>query len=57
VDIQLRRLEKLLSDREIKLRLSDAAKNRLVDLGYEPSLGARPLRRAIVRELQNPLAE
>ncbi len=57
VDIQLRRLEKLLSDREIKLRLTDAAKNRLVDLGYEPQLGARPLRRAIVRELQNPLAE
>ena len=57
VDIQLRRLEKLLSDREIKIRLSEAAKNRLVELGYEPSLGARPLRRAIVRELQNPLAE
>ena len=57
VDIQLRRLEKLLSDREIKLRLTPDAKNRLVDLGYEPQLGARPLRRAIVRELQNPLAE
>ncbi|MEZ4299755.1 MAG: AAA family ATPase [Polyangiaceae bacterium] len=57
VDIQLRRLEKLLSDRDIKIRLTTEAKNRLVDLGYEPSLGARPLRRAIVRELQNPLAE
>lgn len=57
VDIQLRRLEKLLADRELKLDLSDAAKNRLVDLGYEPSLGARPLKRAILRELQNPLAE
>jgi ATP-dependent Clp protease ATP-binding subunit ClpB len=57
VDIQLRRLERLLSDREIKLDLSTAAKGRLVELGYEPSLGARPLKRAILRELQNPLAE
>jgi ATP-dependent Clp protease ATP-binding subunit ClpB len=57
VDIQLRRLDKLLADREIKLSLTDAAKVRLVDLGYEPSLGARPLKRVILRELQNPLAE
>jgi len=57
VDIQLRRLERLLSDREIKLDLSAGAKARLVELGYEPSLGARPLKRAILRELQNPLAE
>ena len=57
VDIQLRRLERLLADKEIKLALTDAAKARLVDLGYEPSLGARPLKRAILRELQNPLAE
>ncbi len=57
VDIQLRRLERLLSDKEIKIRLTDKAKARLVELGYEPSLGARPLKRAITRELQNPLAE
>jgi ATP-dependent Clp protease ATP-binding subunit ClpB len=57
VDIQLRRLEKLLADREIKLDLTKAAKEKLVELGYEPSLGARPLKRAILRELQNPLAE
>jgi ATP-dependent Clp protease ATP-binding subunit ClpB len=57
VDIQLRRLERLLSDKEIKLSLTTAAKDRLVELGYEPSLGARPLKRAILRELQNPLAE
>ena len=57
VDIQLRRLERLLSDREIKLSLTEKAKGRLVELGYEPSLGARPLKRAILRELQNPLAE
>ncbi|MFO0611414.1 MAG: ATP-dependent Clp protease ATP-binding subunit [Polyangiaceae bacterium] len=57
VDIQLRRLDKLLADREIKVQVSDKAKDRLVDLSYEPSLGARPLKRTIVRELQNPLAE
>ncbi|WP_434043693.1 MULTISPECIES: ATP-dependent Clp protease ATP-binding subunit [Sorangium] len=57
VDIQLRRLEQLLTDKDIRLALTDAAKARLVDLGYEPSLGARPLKRAILRELQNPLAE
>lgn len=57
VDIQLRRLERLLSDKEIKLRLTSGAKDRLVELGFEPSLGARPLKRAILRELQNPLAE
>ena len=57
VDIQLKRLDRLLSDKEIKVVLTDAAKLRLVDLGYEPSLGARPLKRAVLRELQNPLAE
>ncbi len=57
VDIQLRRLERLLSDKELKVQLTDKAKNRLVDLGYEPSMGARPLKRAILKELQNPLAE
>lgn len=57
VDIQLRRLERLLSDREIKLSLTEGAKGRLVELSYDPSLGARPLKRAILRELQNPLAE
>jgi ATP-dependent Clp protease ATP-binding subunit ClpB len=57
VDIQLRRLERLLVDKELKIGLTDGAKARLVDLGYEPSLGARPLKRAILRELQNPLAE
>ncbi|UQA61565.1 ATP-dependent Clp protease ATP-binding subunit [Polyangium aurulentum] len=57
VDIQLRRLERLLADREIKVNLDDAAKDLLVELGYEPTLGARPLKRAILKELQNPLAE
>ncbi len=57
VDIQLKRLEHLLADREIKVEVSEEAKMRLVELGWEPSLGARPLKRAILREIQNPLAE
>ncbi len=57
VDIQLRRLEKLVADRELKMQLTDAAKNALVDLGYEPAFGARPLKRAILKKLQDPLAE
>ncbi len=57
VDIQLRRLEKLLGDRDVKLVLTDEAKGRLVELGYDPAFGARPLRRAMVRESQDPLAE
>jgi ATP-dependent Clp protease ATP-binding subunit ClpB len=57
VDIQLGRLEKLLSDRELKIQLSDAAKEKLVELGYDPAFGARPLRRAILKKLQDPLAE
>ncbi len=55
--IQLRRLEKLLADRELKIALTEKARDRLVDLGYEPGFGARPLRRAILREIQDPLAE
>jgi ATP-dependent Clp protease ATP-binding subunit ClpB len=57
VDIQLRRLEKLMSDRELKLLLSEQAKMKLVELGYEPAFGARPLRRAILKHVQDPLAE
>jgi ATP-dependent Clp protease ATP-binding subunit ClpB len=57
VDIQLRRLEKLLVDRELKLDLTEQAKLQLVELGYEPAFGARPLRRAILKKVQDPLAE
>jgi len=57
VDIQLKHLDRLLADRELKLDVTEDAKMRLVELGYEPQLGARPLKRAILRELQNPLAE
>jgi ATP-dependent Clp protease ATP-binding subunit ClpB len=57
VDIQLKRLDKLVEDRDLRVRLSDAAKDLLVDLGYEPAFGARPIKRAILKHLQDPLAE
>ena len=57
LEIQLRQVQKLLAARQIGLTLTDAAKTRLIDLGYEPAFGARPLKRVLVRELQDPLAE
>jgi ATP-dependent Clp protease ATP-binding subunit ClpB len=56
VDIQLRRLQRLLDDRKIVLELDEAAKRWLGDAGYDPVYGARPLKRVIQKELQNPLA-
>ena len=57
VDIQLRRLQKLLADRKITLALDDKARAWLAQAGYDPVYGARPLKRVIQRALQNPLAE
>jgi ATP-dependent Clp protease ATP-binding subunit ClpB len=56
VDIQLKRLEALLAERKITLSLDDRARSWLADKGYDPVYGARPLKRVIQRELQNPLA-
>ena len=56
VEIQLRRLQTLLAERKITLEVDDAAKRWLADAGYDPVYGARPLKRVIQRELQNPLA-
>ena len=56
VAIQLRRLQKLLAERKIVLEVDDAARRWLADAGYDPVYGARPLKRVIQRELQNPLA-
>src|SRR5690606_7935272 len=56
VKIQLQRLEKLLADRRITLDISDEAIDWLADAGYDPVYGARPLKRAIQRHLQDPLA-
>ncbi len=56
VDIQLGRLDKLLATRKITLSLDDKARHWLAERGYDPVYGARPLKRVIQRELQNPLA-
>ncbi|MCB2050207.1 MAG: AAA family ATPase, partial [Novosphingobium sp.] len=57
VEIQVGRVQKLLKDRKITLDLTDAAKRWLGRVGYDPVYGARPLKRAVQRYLQDPLAE
>ena len=56
VDIQLRHLEKLLAARHLRLEVTPEAREFLADRGYDPVYGARPLKRVIQRELQNPIA-
>jgi ATP-dependent Clp protease ATP-binding subunit ClpB len=57
VKIQALRLSERLSDRKMSLKLSDAALDFLADVGYDPVFGARPLKRAIQRELETPIAK
>jgi ATP-dependent Clp protease ATP-binding subunit ClpB len=57
VDIQFRRLQKLLDERNVVLDLEDSAREWLADKGYDPAFGARPLKRAIQKYVQDPLAE
>ncbi|GAA4217295.1 ATP-dependent chaperone ClpB [Sphingomonas endophytica] len=57
VDIQVGRVGKLLADRKVTLDLTDAARAWLGRVGYDPVYGARPLKRAVQRHLQDPLAE
>jgi ATP-dependent Clp protease ATP-binding subunit ClpB len=57
VEIQLGRLQKLLDDRKITLDVDEDAKNWLADKGYDPAYGARPLKRVIQKNVQDPLAE
>jgi ATP-dependent Clp protease ATP-binding subunit ClpB len=56
VEIQLGRLRRLLEDRKLTLELTDAARETVADAGYDPVYGARPLKRAIQRLIQDPLA-
>ena len=56
VDIQLQRLLKLLEDRKIRLELDESAREWLAEAGYDPTYGARPLKRVIQRSLQDKLA-
>ena len=57
VDLQLRRLREQMATHEVSIELTDDAKELLVDKGYDPAMGARPLRRAIQREIEDPLAD
>ena len=57
VDIQLDRVRALLGPRRAQIDVDAEAKARLVELGYHPALGARPLRRAVLKHVQDPLAE
>jgi ATP-dependent Clp protease ATP-binding subunit ClpB len=57
VDIQMKRIEKLLEDRKIVVELDAAAREWLANKGYDPAYGARPLKRVIQKNLQDPLAE
>ncbi|NES82811.1 MAG: ATP-dependent chaperone ClpB [Moorea sp. SIO1G6] len=57
VQLQTLRLEQRLADRKMSLKLSDAALDFLAELGYDPVFGARPLKRAIQRELETPIAK
>jgi len=57
VDIQMERLRWLLADRKVTLELSDPAREWLAERGYDPVYGARPLKRVIQKEVQDPLAE
>jgi ATP-dependent Clp protease ATP-binding subunit ClpB len=56
VELQLRRLEGLLAERKLSLEIADEAKRFIAEEGYDPAYGARPLKRAIQRLVQNPLA-
>ena len=57
VDLFIGRLQQRLDERDLKLVLTTTAKERLIELGYEPSLGARPLRRTVQREIEDEISE
>jgi ATP-dependent Clp protease ATP-binding subunit ClpC len=57
VDLLLRRIRGQLAERELQLDLSEQAEDFLVDKGWDPAMGARPLRRAIQRYIEDPLAD
>src|SRR5690606_6534531 len=57
VDLLLRRIRSSLAERELQLDLTEEAEDFLVDKGWDPAMGARPLRRAIQRYIEDPLAD
>jgi ATP-dependent Clp protease ATP-binding subunit ClpB len=56
VDIQLRRVKEMLAKKRMTLKVSDQAKDWMAEVGYDPTFGARPLKRAIQNYLVNPLS-
>lgn len=56
LDIQMNRLRKRLAERQITLTVSEQVKEKLVEIGYEPAFGARPLKRTIQKEMETPIA-
>jgi ATP-dependent Clp protease ATP-binding subunit ClpC len=57
VELFIKRLSVRLEERDLTLELTDAAKKRLMEIGWEPSLGARPLRRAVQKEIEDKISE
>ena len=57
VDLFIKRLAVRLEDRDLTIKVSQAAKDRLIEIGFDPTLGARPLRRAVQREIEDKLSE
>ena len=57
VDLFIKRLQQRLDDRDLKLTLTTSAKEKLIELGYEPAMGARPLRRVVQREIEDEISE
>jgi ATP-dependent Clp protease ATP-binding subunit ClpC len=57
VELMMRRVREQISSHEVVIELSDSAKLLLVEKGYDPTMGARPLRRAIQRYIEDPLAD
>jgi len=57
VDLFIKRLALRLEDRDLTIAVSQAAKDRLIEIGFDPTLGARPLRRAVQREIEDKLSE
>jgi ATP-dependent Clp protease ATP-binding subunit ClpB len=57
VDIQLKYLHDRLAERDMTIHLSDAARDKLAEAGFDPVYGARPLKRAIQQQVENPLAQ
>jgi ATP-dependent Clp protease ATP-binding subunit ClpC len=57
VDLFVKRLGLRLEDRDMTISVTQAAKDRLIEIGFDPTLGARPLRRAVQREIEDKLSE